>query len=76
MRGRIAIYQAVADTSATVGTFGHGYTYSGHPVACAVALETLRIYESDDIVGQSIFQTAETLPNDIRPEHVKSASRP
>ena len=45
------IYQAVADTSAAVGTFGHGYTYSGHPLACAVALETLRIYESDDIVG-------------------------
>jgi 4-aminobutyrate--pyruvate transaminase len=46
-----AIYQVVADASATIGTFGHGYTYSGHPLACAVALETLRIYESDDIVG-------------------------
>jgi 4-aminobutyrate--pyruvate transaminase len=46
-----AIYQTVADASATVGTFGHGYTYSGHPLACAVALETLRIYESDDVVG-------------------------
>ncbi len=46
-----AIYQAVADTSAQVGAFGHGYTYSGHPMACAVALETLRIYEADDIVG-------------------------
>ena len=46
-----AIYQTVADASAGVGTFGHGYTYSGHPLACAVALETLRIYEQDDIVG-------------------------
>jgi 4-aminobutyrate--pyruvate transaminase len=46
-----AIYQVVADTSAAVGSFGHGYTYSGHPVACAVALETLRIYESDDVIG-------------------------
>jgi 4-aminobutyrate--pyruvate transaminase len=46
-----AIYQVVADASAGVGSFGHGYTYSGHPLACAVALETLRIYESDDIVG-------------------------
>jgi 4-aminobutyrate--pyruvate transaminase len=45
------VYQAVADASASVGTFGHGYTYSGHPLACAVALETLRIYESDDILG-------------------------
>jgi len=44
------VYQAVADASAEVGTFGHGYTYSGHPLACAVALETLRIYQSDRIV--------------------------
>ena len=47
-----AIYQVVADASAEIGSFGHGYTYSGHPLACAVALETLRIYESDDIVGR------------------------
>ncbi|HSB99839.1 MAG TPA: aminotransferase, partial [Burkholderiaceae bacterium] len=46
-----AIYQVVADASAGVGSFGHGYTYSGHPLGCAVALETLRIYDSDDIVG-------------------------
>jgi 4-aminobutyrate--pyruvate transaminase len=46
-----AIYQVVADASAALGTFGHGYTYSGHPLACAVALETLRIYESDDVIG-------------------------
>lgn len=45
------IYQTIADTSAAVGVFGHGYTYSGHPLACAVALETLRIYEADDVIG-------------------------
>jgi 4-aminobutyrate--pyruvate transaminase len=44
------IYQTIADASAEIGTFGHGYTYSGHPLACAVALETLRIYESDRVV--------------------------
>ena len=37
--------------SGRVGTFGHGYTYSGHPVAAAVALKTLEIYEERDIVG-------------------------
>jgi 4-aminobutyrate--pyruvate transaminase len=47
-----AIYQACVAESAKIGTFGHGYTYSGHPVACAVALETLRIYEERDIVGR------------------------
>jgi 4-aminobutyrate--pyruvate transaminase len=44
------VYQAIADAAATIGTFGHGYTYSGHPLACAVALETLKIYDSDHIV--------------------------
>ncbi|MGJ8623836.1 MAG: aspartate aminotransferase family protein [Yoonia sp.] len=30
--------------------FNHGYTYSGHPVACAVALENLRLLEEDGII--------------------------
>jgi len=46
------IYQVVADNSAKIGTFGHGYTYSAHPVAAAVALETLAIYDDCDIGGQ------------------------
>ncbi len=46
-----AIYQAIADNSAKLGSFGHGYTYSAHPVSAAVALETLKIYEERDIVG-------------------------
>ncbi|MGR3320754.1 MAG: aspartate aminotransferase family protein [Pseudooceanicola sp.] len=32
--------------------FNHGYTYSGHPVACAVALENLRILEEEGIVDR------------------------
>ncbi|MFT6073487.1 MAG: putrescine aminotransferase [Yoonia sp.] len=32
--------------------FNHGYTYSGHPVACAVALESLRILEEEKIIDQ------------------------
>ncbi len=46
------LYQAIADNSAKIGTFGHGYTYSGHPVPAAVALEALKIYEERDIVAQ------------------------
>src|SRR5208282_5655953 len=39
------IYQALLIESEKIGTFGHGYTYSAHPVPAAVALETLKIYE-------------------------------
>ena len=46
-----AFYQVLADQSEKLGTLGMGYTYGGHPVAAAVALETLRIYEQDDTVG-------------------------
>jgi len=31
-----AMYQAMLDESRKIGTFGHGFTYSGHPVAAAV----------------------------------------
>jgi 4-aminobutyrate--pyruvate transaminase len=46
-----AVYAAAADFTARLDGFGHGYTYGGHPVGAAVALETLRIYEADDIIG-------------------------
>jgi 4-aminobutyrate--pyruvate transaminase len=45
------IYSAIRDHSGTIGTFGHGFTYGGHPVAAAVALETLKIYEERDMLG-------------------------
>ena len=45
------VFQALADGSATIGTWGHGFTYSGHPVPAAVAVETLKIYDEIDIVG-------------------------
>jgi len=44
------IHDALAANSARIGTFGHGYTYSGHPVAAAVALETLKVYEDERIL--------------------------
>jgi adenosylmethionine-8-amino-7-oxononanoate aminotransferase len=31
--------------------FPHGYTYGGHPVSCAVALENLNIFDEEDLVG-------------------------
>jgi 4-aminobutyrate--pyruvate transaminase len=44
------VYSAVAGASAKLGTFAHGFTYSAHPVCCAVALETLAIYEERRIL--------------------------
>lgn len=32
-------------------TFPHGYTFGGHPVACAAALANLDVFESDDLLG-------------------------
>jgi 4-aminobutyrate--pyruvate transaminase len=43
------IYQGLVEESEKIGVFAHGYTYSGHPVAAAVALETQKIYEERDI---------------------------
>ena len=48
-----AIYAAIADNSAKIGTFGHGFTASGHPVATAVGLENLKIIEEDDLMGNA-----------------------
>jgi 4-aminobutyrate---pyruvate transaminase len=45
------IWQVMVEASARIGTFGHGYTYSAHPVAAAVSIETLKIYEERDILG-------------------------
>jgi 4-aminobutyrate---pyruvate transaminase len=45
-----AMYQALLDESRKIGLFGHGYTYSGHPVSCAVALKAVEIYERDRIL--------------------------
>ena len=46
------IYQAMLVQSGKLGPFAHGYTYAGHPVASAVALEVLKIYEEIDVVSR------------------------
>ncbi len=48
-----AVYSAVADNTAKIGTFGHGFTTSGHPLAMAVALENLKIIEERDLMGNA-----------------------
>ena len=45
------LYQDMQQNSDEVGVLGHGFTYSGHPVGAAVALETLDIYEEIDLLS-------------------------
>ena len=45
------VYQAFVEQSRKLGNLGMGFTYGGHPVAAAVALETLKIYEDDNVIG-------------------------
>ncbi|XP_073123488.1 gamma aminobutyrate transaminase 3, chloroplastic-like isoform X1 [Henckelia pumila] len=46
------VYDVIHSQSNKLGSFSHGFTYSGHPVACAVALETLKIYKERNILEQ------------------------
>ncbi|NPD16178.1 aspartate aminotransferase family protein [Xinfangfangia sp. D13-10-4-6] len=48
--GGSIISDDVAEVVGSGGDFNHGYTYSGHPVAAAVALENLRIMQDENIV--------------------------
>jgi len=59
------MYQALADNSAKIGMLGHGYTYGGHPVPAAVAVETLKIYEERDTIGH-VRQVTPTLQDGLK----------
>ena len=57
------LYEIIARESGQIGVLGHGFTYGGHPVSAAVALETLKIYQERDILGHvrriaPVFQSA------------------
>ena len=47
------MYQALLSESRKLGGFHHGFTYSGHPVAAAVAVKTLEIYARDKIFDRA-----------------------
>ncbi len=47
-----AIFDALVSQSEKIGVFAHGFTYSGHPVAAAVGVETLKIYEERRILDR------------------------
>ena len=65
------IYDAIVDESDRVGAFGHGYTYSGHPVSCALGLKVLSIYYRDNL-----FEHAATIGTILQKKLQSLASHP
>ena len=59
------IYRTLVSQSVKLGLFAHGYTYSGHPVGAAVALEALNIYRERDIVAH-VRKVGARLQNGLR----------
>ena len=45
--------EPITEISGEVGVFGHGYTYSGHPVCAAVASKVLDLYAERDLFGHA-----------------------
>ena len=49
-----AIYQTIADSAPEALPVGHGFTYSGHPVSAAIALEALRLYQEGGLLENGV----------------------
>lgn len=47
------VFEPIADESNKVGVLGHGFTGGGHPVVCAVANETIKIIEEENLVAHA-----------------------
>jgi adenosylmethionine-8-amino-7-oxononanoate aminotransferase len=64
------IYEAFLGDFAELKTFFHGHTYTGNPLACAAALATLEIFESEDTIAAlqpKIALLAELLRQHVEP---------
>ncbi|MEM8870877.1 MAG: aminotransferase class III-fold pyridoxal phosphate-dependent enzyme, partial [Pseudomonadota bacterium] len=57
------IAEAIEGNTGKLGNFGHGFTYGGHPLGCAVGVKALEIYQRRDIPGhvRSVTPTFERL---------------
>ena len=47
------IWQVIFEHARAIGPFGHGFTYTGHPVCAAAAMANLDIIEGEDLVGNA-----------------------
>ncbi|MNT09334.1 Omega-amino acid--pyruvate aminotransferase [compost metagenome] len=77
--GAVAVRREVHDTVINAGAPNgiellHGYTYSGHPLACAAAIATLDLYQRDNLFGRAaeLAPKFESAVHDLRgAPHVK-----
>lgn len=65
------IAEAITCAASDVGVFGHGYTYSGHPLGCAVAAKVIDIYTRDNL-----FEHAATVGNYLQSKLAVFANHP
>ncbi|MBN8901563.1 MAG: aspartate aminotransferase family protein [Rhodospirillales bacterium] len=59
------VFEGLCKQSHEIGTFGHGFTYSGHPVPAAVAVETLKIYDDLDM-GSHVAEVGGYMQSELR----------
>jgi 4-aminobutyrate--pyruvate transaminase len=59
------LYRALVRQSEKIGIFAHGYTYTGHPASCAVALEVLDVFEERDLLAH-VRRVASRLQDGLR----------
>ncbi|MBS7662850.1 aspartate aminotransferase family protein [Pseudomonas lalucatii] len=64
--GGLVVRDEIVEVLNQGGDFNHGFTYSGHPVGAAVALENLRILRDEKIVERVREQTAPYLQKRLR----------
>ena len=51
--GAVLCRNEIAETVLDAGTFPHGFTYAGNPLACAVGLAVLRVLEEEDLIARA-----------------------
>lgn len=75
------VYEVISKPQCDGGLLTHGFTYSGHPVACAAALKNIEIMESEGLcehvqeVGPYFYEQAQKLQElsivgDVRGSHL------
>ena len=64
--GGVMVGDRVADVLEKGGEFNHGYTYSGHPVACAVGVANVKLLRDSKVIDQVRTETGPYLGQRLR----------